>query len=120
MRALLFLAIFLASTASAHRSESARREFEQSTPCPSTGVTTGKCQDYVIDHKLPLCAGFPDSANNMVWEELRESMVKDQEERAFCAKVKAGKVPATTNPIELCTLFRREHWPLLEVANCPK
>lgn len=120
MRALLAVAILATSSASAHRSESARHEFEQSTPCPSTGVTTGKCQDYVIDHKLPLCAGFPDAASNMVWEELRESMAKDQEERAFCAKLKAGKIPATINAIELCTLFRREHWPLLEAANCPR
>ncbi len=60
------------------------REFRQSNPCPSTGLTDGKCPGFVVDHVVPLCFGGPDTADNLQWQELQLSYRKDVFERAAC------------------------------------
>jgi len=66
------------------RSASAKRSFQASSPCPSTGRTTGGCRGYVIDHKTPLACGGADSPENMQWQTSSEAKLKDRTERAAC------------------------------------
>jgi hypothetical protein len=68
----------------AHRSESARHEFKQDNPCPSTGETHGACPGYVIDHIKPLACGGDDSPDNMQWQTVEEAKAKDKWERKDC------------------------------------
>jgi len=50
------------------RSEVAKRNFQQSHPCPSTGKTSGACPGYVVDHVTPLKRGGADAPSNMQWQ----------------------------------------------------
>jgi hypothetical protein len=60
------------------RSRAVRREFMREHPCPSTGLTRGRCPGYVVDHRIPLCKGGPDAVWNLQWQELTDSRVKDR------------------------------------------
>ena len=64
------------------RSSSAKRSFQASTPCLSTGRTTGGCKGYVIDHRTPLACGGADSPENMQWQTSAKAKIKDRSERA--------------------------------------
>ena len=66
------------------RSQSAKVAFKVSHPCPATGARKGPCKGWIIDHVVPLCAGGPDRVSNMQWQEYRESLRKDAEERRLC------------------------------------
>ena len=63
------------------RSEAAKREFMRSNPCPLTGLSTGKCHGYVVDHIKPLSCGGADEPSNMQWQTVAEAKVKDRTER---------------------------------------
>jgi len=52
-----------------------------------TGFPNGR-PGYVVDHKIPLCAGGPDTVTNMQWQEVKSSYQKDQFERALCTSMK--------------------------------
>jgi len=67
------------------RSSSTKRTFEASSPCPSTGKTTGSCKGYVVDHKTPLACGGADAPENMQWQTAAAAKLKDKTERASCA-----------------------------------
>lgn len=43
------------------------RAFQKIHPCPSTGLTTGACPGWAIDHVLPLSVGAVDSVSNLQW-----------------------------------------------------
>ena len=43
------------------------RAFRKIHPCPSTGLTTGSCTGWAIDHVLPISLGFVDSVSNLQW-----------------------------------------------------
>src|SRR5690348_4289507 len=62
--------------------------FRRANPCPATGKTSGACHGWVVDHRVPLCAGGPDAPSNMVWQEYKESLLKDKWEREICAFLK--------------------------------
>jgi hypothetical protein len=68
------------------RSASAKRAFQASHPCPSTGATTGACRGYVIDHVKPLACGGMDNPSNMQWQIAAEAKAKDKWERVGCGK----------------------------------
>jgi hypothetical protein len=44
---------------------------------------------YVVDHIYPLCAGGSDTPENMQWQELIASKVKDIDEIRLCAVMRA-------------------------------
>ena len=67
------------------RSATAKRQFEASHPCPTTG-RTGACPGYVVDHIKPLACGGADSPNNMQWQSVAAAKAKDKWERAGCGK----------------------------------
>ena len=48
-----------------------------------TGYPNGR-PGYVVDHQIPLCAGGPDALENLQWQEVRASYIKDVYERALC------------------------------------
>jgi hypothetical protein len=59
------------------RSLEAKHEFKREHPCPANGMTKGRCEDYIIDHKKPLKRGGADSPSNMQWQTIEESKAKD-------------------------------------------
>jgi hypothetical protein len=67
-----------------------RAEFQREHPCPSTGLTYGRCGGWIVDHAWPLCAAGSDAVWNMQWQELEEAKRKDADEWALCA----GKLSA--------------------------
>ena len=62
------------------RSSEAKREFEHSHPCPSTGKRSGGCPGYVIDHVKPLKRGGADAPSNMQWQTKSDAKAKDKVE----------------------------------------
>jgi len=66
------------------RSEAAKRSFEKTHPCPSTGHSTGNCPGYVVDHIKPLACGGADAPSNMQWQTEAEGKAKDAWERKGC------------------------------------
>jgi hypothetical protein len=67
------------------------RLFRKANPCPSTGQTTGACVGWVVDHKYPRCAGGADTPENMMWQDVRQSYIKDRVERDLCAYMKKAR-----------------------------
>jgi hypothetical protein len=86
--ATLAVWVVLPAVASAkeHRSAAVKREFQLTHPCPSTGLTSGPCPDYVKDHIVPLACGGPDVPSNMQWQTIREARAKDQWEAKGCTR----------------------------------
>jgi hypothetical protein len=62
------------------RSPQARRDFQRSHPCPSTGRTSGACPGYVVDHVRPLKRGGADAPGNMQWQTVQAAKEKDKTE----------------------------------------
>src|SRR5258708_22106501 len=60
------------------RSTSAKRSFESSHPCPSTGKTSGSCPGYVVDHVKPLKRRGADSPSNMQRQTTEAAKAKDR------------------------------------------
>jgi len=60
------------------RSSTARQDFRNSHPCPSTGKTTGACHGYVIDHVVPLKRGGAEQPSNMQWQTVQAAKAKDK------------------------------------------
>jgi hypothetical protein len=60
------------------RSPAVRREFMREHPCPSTGLTRGRCPHWVVDHRVPLECGGPDSPSNMQCADRRDRENKGQ------------------------------------------
>ena len=69
------------------------RAFRKANPCPSTGKTSGACPGFVVDHRVPLCAGGPDDVRNMAWQSVADAKWKDGVERQLCARLKACPGP---------------------------
>lgn len=80
------------SVLAAERSSKMVRDFRRENPCPATGVITGKCPGWVVDHIIPLCFGGADALANMQWQEIKASHIKDRFEREACRLKKACKV----------------------------
>lgn len=62
------------------RSSQAKNDFKKSNPCPSTGLSTGSCPGYVIDHVTPLKRGGADDPSNMQWQTVDAAKIKDRTE----------------------------------------
>jgi hypothetical protein len=88
---LILLSVVLALPAHAKqpRSSAARTAFVKANPCPATSVAKLPCKGYVIDHVVPLCAGGADQPNNMQWQSIDESKIKDKQEVKQCRTLKS-------------------------------
>lgn len=66
------------------------REFRKLYPCPSTGLTTGACPGWAIDHVIPLAVGGCDAVSNLQWLPLSlkscAGICKDRFERRIYAR----------------------------------
>lgn len=49
------------------RSTNELNKFKKIHPCPSTGLKTGACPGWQINHTIPLACGGCDVVNNMDW-----------------------------------------------------
>jgi hypothetical protein len=49
------------------RSNRVINAFKKQHPCPSTGLTSGACPGWAIDHVIPLVACGRDAVSNMQW-----------------------------------------------------
>lgn len=43
------------------------RAYRQEVPCPSTGLKTGACPGWALNHTWPLICGGCDSVSNLAW-----------------------------------------------------
>jgi len=59
------------------RSAKARRDFKKLHPCPATGLATGACPGWVIDHIIALKRGGADAPSNMQWQTVEAAKSKD-------------------------------------------
>ena len=86
---IIALAISLPVDAKQPRSTKVKAEFVRANPCPSTGSTRlGGCTGYVIDHRVPLCAGGADRPENMQWQTIADAKAKDRLEREQCRRLR--------------------------------
>src|SRR6266498_468444 len=60
------------------RCSSEVRAFRKENPCPSTGLTTGRCRGYVVDHIKALVCGGADNPENMQWQTIEDAKAKDR------------------------------------------
>lgn len=49
------------------RSAAVVRAFKCAHPCPATGLATGACPGWQVDHVVPLCCGGADEPSNLRW-----------------------------------------------------
>lgn len=117
--ALLIAACALSTGAEARikRSQSAKVEFKAENPCPATGARKGPCNGYVIDHRMPLCAGGIDSPKNMAWSKIDEAKKKDLEEIRLCGAIRQGRM-AYGDSQAICQGSAPSKWPLLSESLC--
>ena len=80
----LLLACAACAVSAADRSRSVRAEFQRSTPCPSTGRTSGLCPGYQADHHTPLCIGGKDEPANLRWMTVEDHKRKTRSDVRFC------------------------------------
>src|SRR5574340_98601 len=55
------------SDGSIHRRADVLREFRKLYACPSTGLHTGACPGWQMDHIIPLAVGGCDAVGNLAW-----------------------------------------------------
>jgi len=73
-----------APSAREYRSREVTWEFQREHPCPSAGLTSGRCPGYRKDHVKPLACGGPDAVWNLQWQTIRDANAKDRWERRAC------------------------------------
>lgn len=49
------------------RSSTVITAYKKLHPCPSTGLTTGACPDWSLNHSIPLACGGCDAVYNLTW-----------------------------------------------------
>ena len=99
----IFLLVFIAlSFPSMARDRNQVHLFRSTHPCPATHHITGACPGWVVDHKMPLCAGGLDAPSNMQWQALIPSRKKDKIEIAYCRCLTKASgacvIPTFNNP----------------------
>lgn len=72
-----------------HRSQAVIREFRRTHVCPATGRISKTCPGFVVDHIDPLCKTGPsgDRIDNLQYQTIHDSYIKDREERAGCHRL---------------------------------
>lgn len=66
--------------------------FRRIHPCPTTGLSTGSCPNWAVDHVIPLVVGGCDSVSNLQWlpNEIKScagTVCKDRWERKVYERV---------------------------------
>lgn len=81
---LVFAACVGASSEALPRSAAVRAEFVRQNPCPITGQARGPCPGFQVDHVQPLCAGGPDSPENLHWLDAQSHKDKTRRDVTAC------------------------------------
>ena len=68
----------------AQRSRAVRAEFQRLNPCPSTGLSSGPCPGWQIDHRDALVCGGSDALANLQWLTIDEHKAKTRVEVKLC------------------------------------
>lgn len=71
------------------------KAFRKIHPCPSTGLTTGACSGWAINHVIPLACGGRDAVSNMQWLPNNIKSCKD----IYCIDRFERKINALIPPI---------------------
>jgi hypothetical protein len=79
--------------------------FRRQNPCPATGLTTGACPDWQVDHVKPIDNGGCDSVSNMqwlpTWLKTCAGHCKDRWERKInCRPISEGGTGCTNSVIQ--------------------
>lgn len=92
IRALLLALAFVLPAAEARVQRSAAEvlAFKRNYPCPSTGLRSGACPNYQVDHANPICAGGSDKAHNMQWLTIEEHRMKTRSDVRMCRNSKTN------------------------------
>jgi len=67
------------------RSSSVIAAYRKVHPCPSTGLRTGACPNWALNHVVPLACGGYDAVSNLVWMRLDAKKIVDGYERKMSA-----------------------------------
>ena len=59
------------------RSKWAVTLFKRQHPCPATGLSTGRCPGYIVDHAQALCKCGADKPSNLRWQTIKNAKAKD-------------------------------------------
>jgi hypothetical protein len=78
--------LFLWMNAADARDRNVPAEFRKIYACPATGLKTGPCPGWNIDHHIPLCAGGPDTIANMNWMSIEDHKAKTKLDMKECRK----------------------------------
>ena len=82
MKGICVAALMVAVLAATERSSSVVYQFKK-----QTGYLLGR-PGYIVDHIIPLCAGGPDSIENLQWQTVEEAKEKDKLERKMCRELR--------------------------------
>lgn len=78
------------------RSGAVVREFRQSHVCPSTGLKTGPCPGWEVEHGVSLCQGGPDVPAALKWMAVEQHRAKTRIDVAVCRYLK--RAPKSLKP----------------------
>jgi hypothetical protein len=78
--------LFLWMNAADARDRNVPAEFRKIYACPATGLKTGPCPGWNIDHHIALCAGGPDTIANMNWMTIEDHKAKTKLDMKECRK----------------------------------
>lgn len=81
---IVTLALATASAGALPRSQSARAEFQRSTPCPANGLRRGACPGWQVDHIQALKCGGRDAPDNMQWLTVESHREKTRRDMLGC------------------------------------
>ena len=62
------------------------KKFRKVNPCPATGLTTGRCPGYEVDHIVPLACCGADAPHNLQWLTIHDHDIKTIEDNRMCRK----------------------------------
>lgn len=62
--------------------------FKRHNPCPVTGRQRGACPGFEVDHIIALCAGGPDTRDNMQWLSVEDHRFKTRVDVRECRRMR--------------------------------
>jgi hypothetical protein len=77
------------------RSSAVLTAYKKIHPCPSTGLTTGACPGWALNHSIPLACGGCDAVYNLTWT---PDQIKSCAE-PWCIDRYERKINAATPPV---------------------
>lgn len=86
--AAVALALLAAVVDAEARDRAVPREYKRLHPCPATGLRSGPCPGWQIDHVRPLKCGGADHVRNLQWLTVDAHRAKTKREARWCLRKK--------------------------------